>query len=269
MPDPMSDAMPDAMSDPSAGIEAEAWLGGRLRLYQPARGSHRAGTDAVLLASLIAPGDDAVICDVGAGTGAVGLSVAQRVPTARVVLVERDPDLADHARRNAALNGLQDRTAILTADVLVPGAARRAAGLDPEFADVVLTNPPFFEEGRYRASPVAGKASAHGFPPGGLAAWLRTCVDILRPGGRLGLIHRADALPACLDALTGRFGGVAMRPVHARADQAAIRILITAVKGSRAPLALLPALVLQDAEGHFTEATQALNGGRAWIGSPS
>ena len=60
-----------------------------------------------------------------------------------------------------------------------------------------------------------------------------------------------------------------MAAILSAADQAAIRILITAVKGSRAPLALLPALVLQDAQGHFTEATQALNEGRAWIGSPS
>ncbi|MCJ2035124.1 tRNA1(Val) (adenine(37)-N6)-methyltransferase [Methylobacterium sp. J-068] len=246
--------------------EPKLWLGGALRLFQPGRGAHRAGTDAVLLGSLLAPPDDAVICDIGASTGAVGLAVARRAPGARVILVERDPDLAACARRNADLNGLGSRTLVLTADVLAPGAARRDAGLVPNLADIVLTNPPFFEERRYRASPIAGKARAHGFVEGGLEAWLRTCVDILRPGGRIGLIHRADALPACLDALAGRFGGISVRPVHAKADAAAIRVLITAVKGSRAPLNLLPALVLHDATGRFTPHVQALNAGRAWIG---
>lgn len=260
--------MPEAEGEPPEsenGERADLWLGGSLRLYQPPRGAHRAGTDAVLLASLFAPPPDAVICDVGAGTGAVGLAAARRAPGARLVLVERDPDLAARARRNAALNDLAERTTILVADVLAPGAARRAAGLVPDLADIVLTNPPFFERETYRASPVAGKADAHGFAEGGLTSWLRTCVDILRPKGRLGLIHRADALPACLDALRGRFGAVAVRPVHARADEPAIRILVTARKGSRAPFVLRPALILHEASSRFTPAAEALHAGRGWI----
>lgn len=257
--------MPEADTAPES--PPDAWLGGTLQLHHAARGAHRAGTDAVLLAGLLDPSDDAVICDVGSGTGAVGLTMARRVPTARVILVERDPDVAALARRNAELNGLSARSTVLTVDVLAPGSLRHGAGLVPDLADLVLTNPPFFEAGHYRPSPVAGKADAHGFPPGSLSGWLRTCVDVLRPGGRLGLIHRADTLPACLDALKGRFGAVAVRPVHARAEQAAIRVLITAVKGSRAPLALLPPLVLQDAGGRFTPQLAELNAGRGWIGS--
>lgn len=257
--------MPDRADEP----EPDLWLGGTLRLRQAPRGAHRAGTDAVLLACLVAPETGAVICDVGAGTGAVGLGCAMRAPGTRVVLVERDPDLATLASENAALNGLSERTAIRIADVLAPGAMRRAAGLEANGADLVLTNPPFFEQGRYRASPVAGKADAHGFAEGGLEAWLRACVDLLKPNGRLGLIHRADALPACLDALRGRFGGIAVRPVQPRADAPAIRILITARKGSRAPFALLPALVLHEAGGGFTRQAAALHAGRAWIGAPT
>lgn len=258
--------MPDMAEAPNG--TPDAWLGGTLRLHQPPRGAHRAGTDAVLLAGLLVPPGDSVVCDVGAGTGAVGLALARRVPTARVILAERDAELAETARRNADLNGLASRTTVLVADVLAGGADRHASGLVPDLADLVLTNPPFFEAGRYRASPVKGKASAHGFPQDGLCVWLRTCVDILRPHGRLGLIHRADALPACLDALKGRFGAVSVRPVQAKADQPAIRILITAVKGSRAPLTLLPPLILHDASGRFTPELAALNAGQAWIGAP-
>ncbi|GJD76467.1 tRNA1(Val) (adenine(37)-N6)-methyltransferase [Methylobacterium goesingense] len=260
--------MPDVEGGPPESLNdetADLWLGGSLRLYQPPRGAHRAGTDAVLLAGLFAPPPEAVICDIGAGTGAVGLAAARRTPGTRLILVERDPDLVDRARRNAALNDLSGRTTIVQADVLAPGAARRAAGLVPDLADIVLTNPPFFERGTYRASPVRGKADAHGFAVGDLASWLRTCVDILRPKGRLGLIHRADALPACLDALRSRFGAIAVRPVHARADEPAIRILLTARKGSRAPFVLRPALILHDASGRFTPDAEALHAGRGWI----
>ncbi|MGW5958459.1 tRNA1(Val) (adenine(37)-N6)-methyltransferase [Methylorubrum thiocyanatum] len=244
--------------------EPDAFLGGRLRLRQPPRGAHRAGTDAVLLARLLAPAPGDTLYDLGASTGAVGLAAARMSEACRVVLVERDPDLAALARENASSNGLAERVAVIEADVLAPGAQRRAAGLEAGCADIVLTNPPFFEAGGHRPSPVPQKASAHAFAAGGLDLWLRTCADLLRPGGRLGLIHRADALPACLDALRGRFGDCAVRPVHARGDRPAIRVLIAAVKGSRAPCQLLPPLVLQDEAGRFTPEAEALHRGTPW-----
>jgi len=245
----------------TAAAEPDRFLGGALSLRQPARGAHRAGTDAVLLARFLAPEPGAIVYDLGAATGAVGLTVAHCAPECRVVLVERDPALAALARENAAANGLDARVSVIEADLLAPGAARRAAGLVPNSADLVLTNPPFFEGPGHRPSPDAGRAAAHAFPSeGGLVAWMRACADLARPGGRIGLIHRADALPACLDALHGRFGECAVRPVHARADRPAIRVLISGRKGSRAPFRLLPPLVLQDDEGRFTPEAEALHG---------
>jgi tRNA1(Val) A37 N6-methylase TrmN6 len=242
---------------------ADAFLGGILRLYQPPRGAHRAGTDAVLLARLLAPAPGERLCDVGAGTGAVGLACAALNPGSHPTLVERDPDLAERARANAALNGI-DAT-VIEADVLAPAAERRAVGLEPDRFDLVLTNPPFFTEGRHRPSPHPGRAMAHAFPEGGLDLWIRACTAILRPGGRLGLIHRADALPACLDALKGRYGGIAIRPVQARAEAPAIRVLIAATRGSRAAFGLLPPLVLHGSDPKmFTPEAEALHRGAPW-----
>lgn len=246
--------------------EAESWLAGRLHLVQPPRGAHRAGTDAVLLAGLIPPAEGTVVCDIGAGTGAVGLAVAVRAPACRVVLVERDAGFAGLARSNIALNRLGSRVTVIEADVLADAASRRSAGLVSGLADLVLTNPPFFEAGRHRVSPNIDKASAHTFAAGDLDGWLRTCVDVLRPNGRIGLIHRADALPACLEALRGRFGSIDVRPVHASAGRPAIRVLITAVKGSRGPFSLLGPLTLHEADGRFTPEIDPLNAGRGWIG---
>ncbi|MEL6062738.1 MULTISPECIES: methyltransferase [unclassified Methylobacterium] len=237
----------------------DAFLGGLLRLHQPPRGAHRAGTDAVLLARWLTPAPESRLCDVGAGTGAVGLACAALVPGLRLTLVERDPALAERARANAALNGVEAE--IIAADVLAPAAERRAAGLLPDRFDMVLTNPPFFEAGTHRVSPRANRAAAHTFAVGSLDAWIRTCTAILRPGGQIGLIHRADALPACLDALKGRFGGLAIRPVHARAEAPAIRVLIAATRGSRAGLSLLPPLVLHGPDGAFTPEAEALHRG--------
>lgn len=253
--------MPETPVDEAA---ADPWLGGRLRLSQPPRGAHRAGTDAVLLGRLVAPGDGALVYDLGAGTGAVGLAVALFAPAARIVLVERDPALAALARGNVALNGMVDRASVVEADVLAAAPERVAAGLRPNVADLVLTNPPYFDAGRHRPSPNPGKASAHAFAPGSLETWVKTGLDLLDAHGILGMIHRADALPDCLDALRRRFGSITVRPVQSRADQPAIRVLITAVKGGRGPFTLRPPLILQQTDGRFTPEAEALHRGAPW-----
>lgn len=277
------------MSDVAEGITEDTLLGGRVRLLQPARG-HRAGTDAVLLAAAapVRPGD--LVIDVGAASGAVGLMIAARVAAA-LVFVERDPALAGLCRRNAGLNGTDGR--IVVADVLDPtltasGRSHGSAdGLDPtlmasglfhgsadgldrasstsalarEIADVVVTNPPFLEEGETRISPDSARAAAHVLPPGGLERWLRACSELLKPRGALALIHRADRLGECLGPLSRGFGGQRLRFVHPRADRPATRVLITAVKGSRAPLVVAPPVILHDEAGRFTPEAEALHRG--------
>lgn len=237
----------------------DAFLGGRLHLHQPARGAHRAGTDAILLARFLSLEPGTRLCDLGSGPGIVGLACATLNPGIAVTLVEREPSLAALARANAALNAIPAE--VIEADVLAPGRVRAASGLKPDLFDCVLTNPPFFEAGCYRPSPDPGRASAHGFASDGLEGWIRTCAGILRPGGRLGMIHRADALPRCLASLAGRFGAIAVRPVQARAADPAIRILVSGIKGSRAGFALSPALVLHGADGRFTPEAAALHRG--------
>jgi tRNA1(Val) A37 N6-methylase TrmN6 len=240
----------------------DALLGGRVRLLQPARG-HRAGTDAVLLAALAHPRPGEDVLDAGAATGAVGLMVASRAPEARYVFVERDPDLAELCRRNCDANRVAGTVA--AADLLVPGS-RRAAGLDPESADWVLTNPPFLEEGRSRASPEPGRAAAHSLPAGGLEAWLKACAGLVKPKGRLVLIHRADRLADCL-ALAGRgFGDLRLRFVHPQAGSPATRLLLSAAKGSRAPLVVEAPLVLHEGAGRFTPEAEVLHRGEAALG---
>jgi tRNA1(Val) A37 N6-methylase TrmN6 len=246
-----------------AARTTDAFLGGRLQLCQPASG-HRAATDAVLLAAAVQAGATGLAVDAGAGVGAAGLAAATAAPALRMALLEREPDLTALARANIAANRLGDRVFVAEADLLSPDSCR-AAGLERQSADFVLTNPPFLSAERVRVSPDCKKASAHVIGAGGLDAWLRGCLALLRSGGTLLMIHRADALQAVLQALTARAGAIVVLPIHPRADQPASRILVRAIKGRRTLLTLTPALVLHAKSGAFTAEAEALHRGAARI----
>lgn len=237
------------MSEPGAAVTEDVFLGGLLSILQPERG-YRAGLDAVLLAAAIgAVGGDRVL-DAGAGVGVVGLCVAARVLGARVTLVERDPELQGLATANADRNALADRVAVIGGDVEAAAAVLSETGLVAGQFDHVAANPPFLTAGRGREPADPLKAVSHVMPAGRLEAWGRFLVRMARDGGTVTMIHRADALLEVLDALTGRFGAIDVRPVQPRADLAANRILVRGIKGSRRDLRLLPPLVLHPAQGN-------------------
>ena len=254
------------MADLGAGsalgeIGEDRLLDGRLILCQPRKG-HRAGSDAILLAAALPALGEGPLLDMGAGVGTVGLAAALLQPTLRVVLVERDPDLAELARHNIAANGLAARAGVVAADIASGAAALAGLGLKPAGFACVAMNPPFYEPGTTRASPVANRRAAH-VEDHGLAIWLKTARRLLRPGGRIAVIHRAEALAELLAGLATGFGGVAVRPVHGRPERPAIRILVTATLNSKRPAALLPALVLNTPDGALTPRAEALHRGSA------
>ncbi len=244
---------PDSQSD----LTDDAVLGGRLRLKQRKRG-HRVGHDAILLAAATAarPGDRAV--EFGAGVGAAGLALAVRVPEVDVTLLELDPELADIAAENVVRNGLEQRVRAVTLDVTAPADEFAARGIGPGSADRVLMNPPFNDPARQNVSPDPVRRAAHTAGDGLLAAWVAGASWVLHSAGALTLIWRADGLADVLAALDGRFGDIAVLPVHGRAGLPAIRVLVRARKGSRAPLALLPGLMLNDEEGTPTAEAEAV-----------
>ena len=66
------------------------------------------------------------------------------------------------------------------------------------------------------------------------------------------MIWRADGLPAVLEALSKQYGSIAVLPVHGKEGGPAIRVIVQAVKGGRAPLSLLAPLVLNGKDNRPT-----------------
>jgi tRNA1(Val) A37 N6-methylase TrmN6 len=268
--------MPAEAADPPAGTPEstagsapestiDAFHRGAFFLAQPAGRGHRAGLDAMILAAAVPAGFAGWLADLGAGAGAAGLAVAVRCPEANVVLVERDPEMAAYARASLALPGnsaLGDRATVVAADVTLAGEARAAAGLADRSFDGAIMNPPFNAPAD-RASSDDLRKTAHVMPPEMFEQWIRTAAAIVKPGGFLALIARPASLEAILAAQAGRFGEAIVVPVHARAEEDAIRVVVRARHGSRGGLSLRPPLVLHDGGNVLTPRADAVCNGKA------
>jgi tRNA1(Val) A37 N6-methylase TrmN6 len=232
-------------------------LDGKVRLRQPARG-YRAGLDAALLAAACDAGPGQRVIEAGCGAGGALLAAAVRRPGAKFTGVERDPKALALAHENIALNGLQDRVEAVAGDV-----ALRFSGLGLPVFDAALANPPFFDDPDALRGPAAERRDAW-MADDGLEAWIGFLSKAVREGGTITLIHRADRLADILALLAAKAGSVQVRPVLPFADQPAKRVLVRAIKTGKAPLRLLPPLVLHDREaGKHTPQTEAILRGDA------
>lgn len=175
---------------------------------------------------------EATVVDLGAGSGAIALSVAREFPVARVIAVERSEQALHWLRRNAA-----DRRAAGDRPVEVLAGDIAEAGLLAELAgqvSVVLANPPYVPEScraQLPAEVAHDPAEALFAGDDGLAlmpAVIGLAATLLAPGGFLGIEHdqtHAEALARLLNA-SGGWTAVAGRP-----DLAGRPRFSTAVRG--------------------------------------
>ena len=210
--------------------------------------------DAVLLAHFPTLTGRERVLDLGTGTGIIPLLIADHA--AAVTAVEIDPVQAELAARNAELNGLTEKITVREGDYRDPAALFSYAAYD-----VVFANPPYRPVGRGALSMGARAAARHELTAT-LADVIRAAAFALRHGGRLAMVHLPERLGEIIPALHA--AGLAMkrlRMVQPRADRPPNLLLMEAVRGaSTAGLRHEPALIVRDAEGHYTDEIRAIYG---------
>jgi tRNA1Val (adenine37-N6)-methyltransferase len=111
----------------------DSFYHGRVLVIQTKRG-YRFSVDAPLLADFIQTRPADILLELGGGNGIISLLVSRK-PCRRIVCLEIQKSLADLARRNVKLNGLEDKISIIRQDL-------RTFRPREKFA-VVFSNPPY------------------------------------------------------------------------------------------------------------------------------
>ncbi len=235
-------------------------LGRRVKVMQPAKG-YRIGMDGALLAAACAGviterragrGKALRGLELGCGVGGALLSLKARCPALDLTGIEREAAYVALARNNVVLNGMHE-VGIVAGDI---GEGFKASGLNR--FDLVFSNPPYFDDPDLLRPPHEAKRPAW-IADDGLQAWLDFALAAVKDGGEIVFIHRADRLGDLLSGLSGKAGSFVVRPVQPFADKEAKRVLVRAQRLGKAPLRLLPPLVLHDnGERKHTEAVEAI-----------
>ncbi|MFJ6198541.1 peptide chain release factor N(5)-glutamine methyltransferase [Micromonospora sp. NPDC092111] len=154
-----------------------------------------------------------VVVDLCSGSGAIALAVAQELPAARVVAVERSPAALEWLRRNAAERAAAgDRPVeVVAADVTDPELLAGLVGA----VDVLLCNPPYVPRAVAVPPEVAGHDPDEAVFGGAdgldvIRPVLGRAAELLRPGGGLGVEHddTHGAVVSALLTADGRYASV-------------------------------------------------------------
>ncbi|MCX7684420.1 MAG: N-6 DNA methylase [Acetobacteraceae bacterium] len=230
-------------------MSGDRLLGGRVVLRQPERGL-RAGLDAVMLAAAVPAHPGETVLEAGTGTGAAILCLMARVPALTGIAVERDPELAELARANAAAN--RAALTVIEGDI----ADRRIRDGLPR-CHHAFANPPYWPGGT--RPPEALRAAATHADRVPLGAWAAFCAAPLGHRGSVTLILPAARLSEGMAALRAAgCGALTLLPLWPRAGTAAKRVILSGRRGARGPDRLLPGLVLHAGSGWTAEAEAVL-----------
>lgn len=129
-----------------------------------------------------------IIVDIGTGSGCIAVTLALRIPRARLIATDASPAALDVARTNAERHGVRNRLEFLEGDLLAPLAGRALDGA----IDVLASNPPYVDQER----PELIQREVHNWEPhralfggvGGMEFYRRLLTDglnYLRRGGYL------------------------------------------------------------------------------------
>ncbi len=191
----------------------------------------------------------------GTGTGVIALLLST-LGGEDITAFEINPVMVDLARRNVNGNNKSDCIKVVECDY------RNVKELYPTGSfDSVVVNPPYREIGTGRMNHCEGVASASYELNVTLEDIFHTAQYLLKYGGRLTMIHRADRL---VDLITlGRrykMEAKRIRPVYARIGASAVRVLLEFRYGGHTELILEPPLLIHNTDGSYTQEIMEIYG---------
>ena len=218
----------------------ELWQGGPCFFYDDAL--FKPTTDSFVLAHFAAPHRGDRVCDLGCGTGLLGLLLLARCDALHIVNVELQLHALALAEKTFCQSGFADRAEFFCGDL-------RDASLGvPCGCDYIVANPPYFPEGSGEGAKGESRRTAREETTCTLEELFAAAHRLLRWGGGMAVVHRPERLCDLLCAM--RAAGIEpkrLRFVQSDALSAPSLVLLEGKRGAKPSLRIEPPLVLSGA----------------------
>ena len=207
------------------------------------------GMDAVLLSGFASVRKGEKALDLGTGTGIIPILLKAKTEGEHFSALEIQEEMADMARRSVAANHLEKDITVVTGDIKEASRIFGAASFD-----VVTSNPPYMNDAHGLKNPDLPKAIARHEVLCTLDDVTREAAKVLKPGGRLYMVHRPHRLVEIITALTKyRLEPKRMKMVHPYVDREANMVLIEAVRGGRSMIKVEAPVIVYKEPGVYTD----------------
>lgn len=205
------------------------------------------GTDAIFISDFAKA--KGLVIDLGTGSGIIPLRLIEKKKVKKIYGIEIQKEVFDRAKRSIKLNGLEERIEILNMDL---------KKIDEKFPkahfDTVVSNPPYLKAGGAVINKRENFAISRHEISCNLEDIIKTSGYLLKPQGKLFLVHRPDRLTDIFMNL--RKYGIEpkrIRFVYPKPERPPNLVLIEGVKGGRADLKFLKPLIVYNKDSTYTE----------------
>ncbi len=208
------------------------------------------GIDSVLLSDYAKNiKKDAIVVDIGTGTGIIGLLLCKKAKLKKIYGVEIQEDVAKMAERSIQLNSLEDKFQIINIDI-----NNISDKLDNNSIDVIVTNPPYKKKNTGLLNEEEKKLISRHEIKCTLEDIVKNSYKLLKSKGEFYMVHRAERLVDILYTLrNNKLEPKNIRFVHSKAGEKPKLILIRCVKDAKEYLKIENPLFIYDNNGEYTD----------------
>lgn len=208
------------------------------------------GMDSVLIANFAKISrKNAIVADLGTGTGIISILVAGKQNPEKVYAVEIQEELVDMAKRSVKYNDLENKIDIINADIV--GISR--GNFNKKF-DYVISNPPYKKLNTGLINDNQKKLISRHEVKCTLKDVVNEASKLLKDKGVFYMVHRPDRLCDIFNAMReNKVEPKEIQLVHSHLEDEANLVLIKGVKCGNPSLKVLKPLIVYNENNEYTE----------------
>lgn len=207
------------------------------------------GMDAVLLSCFARVKEGEQVLDLGTGTGIIPILLEAKTEGRHFTGLEIQEEVADMASRSVKLNGLENKVEIVTGDI-----KESSAIFGKSVFDVVTSNPPYMIHQHGLQNPDKSKAISRHEVLCTLEDVIREAAAVLKPGGRLYMVHRPFRLTDLMELMRAyKLEPKRLKMVHPYVDKEANMVLVEAIRGSKARITVEAPIIVFKEDGTYSD----------------